>query len=324
MLNFSLLFLGLFLLWFGAEQITRSALKIAKALALSEGFVGLTILAIGTGFPEIIISLTGALQNLQGANNDPIIIGNIVGSCIGNLAFILGLTGLLKVLRLRKTAVFFDSVILILSTGIFYLVAKDGVIGRQDGLVFILFYVVYLAFLNRRNLNDQLSRVKSKAKQKINQLTKRRKLKVIYFIQLALGLFLLAKASEIVLARGTLIAQDLGVNEMLVGILLVGLGSSLPELAVSINAATKGSISMSLNNLIGSNILNIFLALGVSASISSWEISRSVVQFDLPYLLFTTIIAVLFLLSRGKLQRRESILMIALYVIYIILKAMGF
>jgi len=324
MLNFALLFLALFLLWFGAEMITKAAIKIAKALALSEGFVGLTILAIGTGFPEIIISVTGAIQNLQGANNSEIIIGNIIGSCMSNLALILGLSGLLRIIRLRKNAVFFDAVILILSTSVFYLTARDSFISREDGLVFVLFYVVYLIFLNRRNLKDQLKKVKHKAKRKFNRVTKRKKLKLIFFIQLLFGLFILAKSSEMVLNYGSIIAEQVGVNEMLVGILLIGLGSSLPELAVSINAASKGSISLSLNNLIGSNILDIFLALGVSSSIHGWEVSRSVVQFDLPYLLFTTIVAVLFLFSRSKLQRNESLLMISLYLIYVILKAMGF
>jgi cation:H+ antiporter len=324
MLNFALLFLALFLLWFGADMITKAAIKIAKALALSEGFVGLTILAIGTGFPEIIISVTGAVQNLQGANNNAIIIGNIIGSCMSNLALILGLSGLLRVIRLKKNAVFFDAVILILSTSVFYLTARDGFISREDGLVFVLFYVVYLIFLNRRNLNSQLKQVKSKAKRKINKITKRKKVKFIFFLQLIFGLAILAKSSEMVLDYGSIIAAQMGINEMLVGILLIGLGSSLPELAVSINAASKGSVSLSLNNLIGSNILDIFLALGVSSSIHGWEVSRNVVQFDLPYLLFTTIVAVLFLFSRNKLQRNESILMISLYLIYVILKAMGF
>ena len=324
MLNWLLFLTGLFLLWFGADLITRAALKIAKALSLSEGFIGLTILAIGTGFPEIIISVTGAMQNLQGVDNSQIIVGNIIGSCMSNLALILGLSGLLRIIRLHKTSVFFDSLVLVLSTGIFYLVAKDGLISREDGLVFILFYLIYLVFLNRRNLQGQLKKAKRQLKRKTSRAIRRRKPKLVHFIQLIIGLLILTKASSLVLERGTLIASQLGVNEMLVGILLIGLGSSLPELAVSINAASKGSIALSLNNLIGSNILDIFLALGVSSTISSWEISRSVVQFDLPYLLFTSVIAVLFLFSKNKLQRNESILMIALYVIYVILKAMGF
>jgi cation:H+ antiporter len=109
-----------------------------------------------------------------------------------------------------------------------------------------------------------------------------------------------------------------------VGILLVGLGSSLPELMVSLNAALKGSMALSLNNLIGSNILNVFLALGVSSTITTWEVDRQVVQFDIPYLLFTSIVAVLFLLSKNKFERNESLLMMALYTIFIVLKISGF
>jgi len=127
-----------------------------------------------------------------------------------------------------------------------------------------------------------------------------------------------------VLDSGVILAEKLNINEMLVGILLVGLGSSLPELMVSLNAALKGSMALSLNNLIGSNILNVFLALGVSSTITTWEVDRQVVQFDIPYLLFTSIVAVLFLLSKNKFERNESLLMMALYTIFIVLKISGF
>ena len=324
MLNVIVFILALLALWVAAEIITGAAVKIARSLALSEGFIGLTILAIGTGFPEIIISVTGAVQERHGLDSGGIVIGNIIGSCMGNLAFILGLAGLLKVIRINKESVFLDSIVLIMSTGIFYLTAKDGLISREDGLVFILFYLVYMIFLNRRNLNFQMNKLKRSAKKKINKITKKRKIKFINFLQLLLGLFILTKSSSLVLSHGLLIANDFGINEILVGILLVGLGSSLPELAVSLNAAAKGSVALSLNNLIGSNILNILLALGVSSTINSWEVPRGVVEFDLSYLLFTTIVSVLFLFTRNKLQKNESILMISLYVIYIILKAMGF
>lgn len=321
MSNFALFFIALFLLWLGAETVTRAAIKIAKSLALSEGFIGLTIVAIGTSFPEIIIAVTGAIRQLNGIDSSQIVIGNVIGSSMANLALILGIVGLLQVIKLRKTELLLDMLMLVMSTTIFYFLGQDGIINQQDGILLILFYLIYLLFLNRQNLKKQSllckknKKIKTKKIQKINYLS---------FFQLILGLVILFKASQMVLSHGVLIAEMLGVNEMLVGILLVGLGSSLPELMVSITAMRKGSSALSLNNLIGSNILNVFLALGVSGTITSWEINRQLVLFDVPYLLFTTIIAVLFLLSKNKFERKESILMIALYVIYIILKLSGF
>ena len=255
MSNFALFFIALFLLWLGAELVTRAAIKIAKSLAMSEAFIGLTIVAIGTSFPEIIIAVTGAIRQLNGIDSSQIVIGNVIGSSMANLALILGIVGLLKVIKLQKTELLLDMLMLVVSTTIFYFLGQDGIINREDGILLILFYLVYLLFLNRQNLKKQSllckknKKIKTKKIQKINYLN---------FFQLVLGLVILCKASQMVLSHGVLIASMLGVNEMLVGILLVGLGSSLPELMVSITAMRKGSTALSLNNLIGSNILNVF------------------------------------------------------------------
>jgi cation:H+ antiporter len=319
-INFLLFILAIFLLWLGAETVTKAAIKIAKSLSLSESFIGLTIVAIGTSFPEIVISVTGAIQNLRGEETSQIVIGNVIGSGMVNLALVLGILGIFKVIKLKKTELLLDMLMLVMSTTIFYLVSLDGVIGVKDGIVLILFYLIYLLFLNRQNLKNQslLFRRKRFKKKKL------KKVKLAHLMQLVFGLIILSKASQMVLNTGIIIAEKMNINEMLVGILLVGLGSSLPELMVSVNAVLKGSTVLSLNNLIGSNILNVFLALGLSSTISTWEVSRQVVRFDIPYLLFTSIVAVLFLLSKNKFERNESLLMIALYSIFIILKISGF
>ena len=316
MLNVIYFIAALIALWFGAELITKAAIKIAKSLALSEGFVGLTILAIGTDFPEIVVAVTGAIQKLQGKDTSEIIIGNVVGSCMSQITLVVGIAGLLHVMRFKKDSIFFDAFVLISSTVLFYITAMDGVISRRDGLVYVLLYVLYLLFLNRRNLKEQLKNKRSKKS--------RKKVKFIYFVQLVIGLALIAKSSEVVLEEGTLLAAQFGISEMMVGILLIGLGTSLPELVVSINAALKGATALSVSNLIGSNIVDILLALGGSAAVASWEIDRAMVQFDIPYLTFSTVIVVLFILSKNKLQRNESLLILSLYAIFIALKVMGF
>ncbi|HPA61984.1 MAG TPA: calcium/sodium antiporter [Candidatus Woesebacteria bacterium] len=320
MIDFLIFILAIFLLWLGAESVTKAAIKIAKTLSLSESFIGLTIVAIGTSFPEIVISITGAVQNLRGEETSQIVLGNVIGSGMANLALILGILGIFKVIKLKKNELLLDMLMLVLSTTILYLVSLDGLITIQDGVLLILFYLIYLLFLNRQNLRKQTILFKKKQFKK----KKLKKIKLAHLVQLALGLIILTKASQMVLDSGVILAEKLNINEMLVGILLVGLGSSLPELMVSLNAALKGSMALSLNNLIGSNILNVFLALGVSSTITTWEVDRQVVQFDIPYLLFTSIVAVLFLLSKNKFERNESLLMMALYTIFIVLKISGF
>jgi cation:H+ antiporter len=320
MIDFLIFILAIFLLWLGAESVTKAAIKIAKTLSLSESFIGLTIVAIGTSFPEIVISITGAVQNLRGEETSQIVLGNVIGSGMANLALILGILGIFNVIKLKKNELLLDMLMLVLSTTILYLVSLDGLITIQDGVLLILFYLIYLLFLNRQNLRKQTILFKKKQFKK----KKLKKIKLAHLVQLALGLIILTKASQMVLDSGVILAEKLNINEMLVGILLVGLGSSLPELMVSLNAALKGSMALSLNNLIGSNILNVFLALGVSSTITTWEVDRQVVQFDIPYLLFTSIVAVLFLLSKNKFERNESLLMMALYTIFIVLKISGF
>ena len=124
--------------------------------------------------------------------------------------------------------------------------------------------------------------------------------------------------------NGANIATELGVSQMIVGVILIGLGTSLPELVVSISALIKGANGLSVGNLIGSNLIDIAIALGGSAMISGWQIERSIATFDLAYLLFTSVVVVLFLLTKGTLERKESFLIMSLYIIYISLKALGF
>lgn len=317
-LNFLILFAALGFLWLGADLITKSALKIAKALALSEGFVGMTIVALGTSFPEITMAITGAIQKLNGQGDpSPIILGNIIGSSINQLTLVISIAGLLKVMNFHKNKVFLDSVFSVGAIAIFSVIVRDGLVSRFEGSLCLLFYVLYLLFLGRRNFMEQLqSRIKRKFF--------RRKVAWQDLLQLFVGLVVVAKASSVVLAKGVTLSSELGVSEATVGILILGFGSSLPELIVSINAAMRGAVALSVTNLVGSSVVNVFLALGSGALISSWNVDRRLVQFDIPYLLFSVIIVVLFILTKNKLQRNESLLILSLYLIYFSLKIMGF
>lgn len=317
LIDLLILFASLIFLWLGADLITKAALRIAKSLGISEGFVGLTIVALGTSFPEITMSINGALQKLVGqSDTSSIVLGNLIGSSLNQLTLVIAVAGLLRVMNFHKNKVFFDSVFAVAAITAFYVVIQDGFVSRQEGLVLLLFYVLYLLFLSRRNFMQQLQ---SKVKKKLL----RRKIYWLDLLRLFLGIVILGQASSVVLARGVLLASQLGVSETTVGILILGFGASLPELIVSINAAMRGALSLSVNNLVGSSVVNVFLALGSGALISGWNVDRHLVQFDLPYLLFSVIVVVLFILTKNKLQKNESILILSLYLIYVSLKVMG-
>ena len=137
------------------------------------------------------------------------------------------------------------------------------------------------------------------------------------------GLIIIFQSSTWVITTGVDLAIQFGINQIVIGAILVGIGTSLPELVVSMNALSKGAKNLAISNLVGSNVVDILLALGLGATISSWKVDRHVALFDLPFLLFTMVIVVLFMLSRRKLERKESLLMIALYVVYVSLKLIG-
>jgi cation:H+ antiporter len=318
LINFLILFAALGFLWIGADLITKSALKISKSLGLSEGFIGLTIVALGTSFPEITMAVTGAIQKLAG-QGDPssIVLGDIIGSSINQLTLVIAAAGLLRVMNFHKNKIFYDSIFAVGAITVFYVIAQDGLITRSEGLLCLLFYVLYLLFVGRRNFIEQLQ---DKAKRKFAS----KKIAWMDILRLLLGLAVIAKSSSIVLAKGIILSSEMGVSEATVGILVLGFGSSLPELIVSINAALRGALALSISNVMGSIVVNVFLALGASSLISPWNVERRLVQFDIPYLLFSVVIVVLFILTKNKLQRNESMLILFLYTIYISLKVMGF
>ncbi len=305
--------LGLAGLWLGAELITKSALGISRRFNLSESFIGLVVISLGTSLPEIMVTLAGAIEKAPNVNTTEIVMGNIIGSNLGNMAFILGLTGLLGgTIKLSQTAVRSQGLALVFSVLMFLAFASDGRISQFEGLILVAAYIVYFFFTKATN-SVTVTVPKAKKKHGFGKL----------LLQLLIGLVVIAQASDWVINAGIELAIELGISQLLIGVILVGIGTSLPELVVSVTAFFKGAKELSVGNLLGSNIVNTLFALGLGAILSSWEIDRKTATFDLPYLLFVMVVAVLFMFSRKKLERRESLLMIALYAVYVSLKLIG-
>jgi len=309
-----LFILGLAGLWVGSELITSAATKLAKRIGLSETFIGLTVLAIGTDFPEIMVAITGAIEQLHGGETTGLVVGNIVGSNMGQIALVLGIAGLLKTFKMEKDEVMKNGIALVASAALLFLMAMDGYISRTDGLILLGVYGVYFFSLQRET---KISKFKGKVR-------RFRKDSLFTVAKLLVGLIVIFFASEAVVHNGTEIAHSLNISQMIVGVIFIGLGTSLPELVVSISAVIKGSNGLSIGNLIGSNLIDVAIALGGSAVISGWQVDRSIATFDLAYLLFTSVVVVLFLLTKETLEKKESALMLSLYIVYLILKLLGF
>lgn len=305
--------LGLVGLWLGSEFITRGSLGLSRRLGWSEGFVGLVILSLGTDLPEIVVSVTGALQKKQGIDTSGIVVGNVIGSNMSQMVLVFGLVGLFGgVMKISKREGWSQGISLILATVMLMVVGNDGLVSQKEGWLMLLAFVFYFLFVSQLN-----SHSKSKKKKK-KQLSL---VKILGFLIIGLGVIF--QASEWVIGHGLELAIQLGVNQLVVGAILVGIGTSLPELVVSMNALAKGARELSVGNLVGSNVVDILLALGLGATISPWNVDRQVAMFDLPFLLLSMVIVVLFMLSRKKLDRKESVLMLALYAVYVSLKLIG-
>lgn len=265
-LNVVYLVIGLLLILWGANALTDGASAIAKKWGVSDLIIGLTIVAFGTSAPELAISIISAING-----NSGLAIGNVVGSNIFNVLVIIGVTAMFSPIRIEKNIMTNEipfvilSAIVLLAIGNSPYLNKGGIfeINRTDGILLLCFFLIFLRYT--------FSQVKKGAETEVpekTEVTKPKELKVWKsFMMVILGLCALVFGGDRFVEGASGIAAGLGVNDAIIGLTIVAAGTSLPELATSVTAALKGKTSMALGNVIGSNIYNIFLVLGCSATI---------------------------------------------------------
>ncbi len=305
MLAFFLLCLGLVGLWFGTELTVRAALRIAEARGLSQAFIGLTILAIGTDVPEIVMSVMAAIGKLNGTDASGVVIGSAVGSCLGQIGLVLGLAGLAGYLSLSRHRIWNDGVMLLGSVLLLGLVAIDGQITGVEGAILLTVYGVYAITLVRREHRSDKLPIESRRKR-------------IDAAQCALGLALVAGFAHLVLSQSLHLAVTWGLGQTLVGLLMVGVGTSLPELALSITAVRKKAGALSVGNIVGSNIFDLLIPPGVAAMIAGVNIpSPGLLSRDLLALFILSFAALFFFTKKKGLQRWEAATLLLAYIAYI-------
>ncbi len=300
--------IGIVLVILGADWLTKGASGIARRFGISELVIGLTIVALGTSLPEFVISLGAALKGSSGIS-----LGNIIGSNIFNGLFILGVAALIapihfsaKMLSREIPFNMLATVALILVSGdILYGEADGGFITRNGGLLLLCFLMIFIRYTFSITNDDEES--EGDAPITIG--------KALLFI--VAGLAGLIFGGNLFVDGATEIARVCGLSEAIIGITIVSAGSSLPELAVSVNAARKGNVGIALGNVLGSSILNIFFILGCSATITP----ISLVGFspiDYYVLLFSSLLIYMVTKFGGKavITRMEGVLLIAVYIAY--------
>lgn len=313
MIELILLLVGLLGLWGGTEMVIKGAMNIADYYKLSQMFVGITILAIGTDLPEMFVAVDAALQKKYAlVDTSGLIMGNALGSSMSQITLILGIAALFGTLTYLRKSLYADGLMILFSIVIVFILGYDGIISRKEGLIMILVYLIYYTRLFQQE----------KVLSKVNEVKFNGRLwwNVVLLI---VGLFVVAFASKLVVENGVKLAVALNMRQSLVGILFIGLGTSLPELALSINAAVKKANNLSVGNLIGSNIFDLLMPVGLGASIAGLEFNRNLILIDVPILLVVTLTALIFFHRQRGLRRNEGIVMIAMFLIYAIAKISG-
>ena len=312
-MNYILLIVGFLLLIKGADIFVGGASAIAKKLGIPPVIVGLTIVSIGTSAPELAVSI---ISSLQGSNE--IAMGNVIGSNLFNTLVVLGVTTIVLPLIIKKDTIKVDFMINILVTFLLFILTfgkifnNDNIISRIDGLILVAICVIYMIFLIIKSKKTNISKISEDEK------NIRMAKKIIAVVLGAVGIVL---GGKLVVDSATNIAYSLGMSEKLVGLTIVAMGTSLPELVTSVVAATKGENDIALGNVLGSNIFNILLILGVSSAITPIPVAQNLIV-DFIFLLCVSIfIFALIIFSKGKekkLTRIEGVVLVVLYIGYII------
>lgn len=311
LLDFILLIVGFAMLIVGADFFVEGSSNIAKALRIPSLIIGLTLVSIGTSLPETSVSLNSAINGMNDMS-----IGNVVGSDIFNTLFILGVSALIIPLLIDSDMRKFDIPIMFLTYGafiVFCFVITPYVIDGWEGVILIALFAAYLAFLIFRAIKSHPEMMKSD-----DAAENRKKKKPLWLsvILVVAGLAGIIFGGDFVVGSASSIAVGIGMSEALVGLTIVAVGTSLPELVTSIVAAVKKENDIAVGNLVGSNIYNILFVLGLSASINPLAVGEGTL-FDTLVMLGSGLTLMLIALFSKKVNKWSGVLMFLMYAGYL-------
>lgn len=294
---------GLILLVGGAEWLVRAAVAIAHALRIPPGIVGLTMVAAGTSLPELFVSLSAALRGAP-----DLATGNVVGSNIYNIALILGLSAVIRPLLTDRPTIRFDWPVVLLAALALWGLGADGHLGRLDGALLLSGHLAYVAWLIRRARLDRTPEEEGAAFGLAGAA-----------LGALLGLVALTVGSRLFIDGATTIAEALGISQRVIGLTIVGFGTSAPELATSLVAAWRGQNDIAIGNVLGSNIFNILLILGLSALVIPLPVHPGLLASDIPWMIGVTLLLLPMLLTGRRVVRAEGFLLLAVALTYTLL-----
>lgn len=311
-MSYVLLVIGFIILIKGADFFVDGASSIAKIAKMPTLLIGLTIVAFGTSAPEAAVSINAALK---GSNY--IAIGNIIGSNIFNLLVAVGLSAMIRPIKVQKTTIIKEYPLSIYSVALLIILSLDNLFAgndanlltRGDGLILLLGFGVFMFYL------IEMAVLSKEADDEVEEIVKLPLSKSIIFS--ILGLVGIVFGGDMVVKSATDIALHVGMSETLVGLTIVAVGTSLPELVTSVTAARKGESDIAIGNIIGSGLFNIFFVLGVSATIHPIAVSSKLI-FDFIILAIVTVISHVFAYSKKEVDKKEGFALTAMYIAYMV------
>ncbi len=303
---------GLLLLIISGKYLVQGGVSVAKHFRISTLIVGLTVVAFGTSAPELIVSINAAISG-----NPEIAFGNVVGSNIVNIAFILAATAIIIPIPVNKTLVKFDWPVMMFASVLLYVFILDDKLGFYEGLflfVSLVSYIVYMILNSRKDpaLDEEVEHIKQMGLG----------LSILIILASSLGL---AFGADFMVEGASQIASSLGVSKRVISLTIVAVGTSAPELTASIIAAFKKEPDIAIGNVIGSNIFNIFWVLGISSMISAISIDHIAFSFDIICMLIVSVLLFLFIFpfKTVYLNRIEGMLLLVTYITYITMLLLG-
>ncbi|MDX1567715.1 MAG: calcium/sodium antiporter [Longimicrobiales bacterium] len=301
--------LGAGLLYLGAEWLVKGAARLANSLGISPIVVGLTVVSLGTSAPEMVVCVLAALEG-----GGDLAIGNVLGSNLANLGLILGLAAVLSPLKLASRVVAREVPIMLVVTLLVFPLVFDLRLGRFDGAILLAVLTLYLVFIGWTAEEEEivLEEYEDFTEEAIED--DRRAKPVRDFGQLVVGAAGVVFGGNLVVENARQIALDMGVSELVIGLTVVAIGTSLPELATSVVATVRKESDIAVGNIIGSNIFNLAAVLGLTSAIAPIDVSPSVLRVELPAVLAVSVLILFIALSSREIHRWEGGVLLASYV----------
>lgn len=312
--NVFLFLCGFAVLIFGSSCLIQSSVKLSYIFKLTPLFIGLVIVAFGTSAPEAGISIVAAIKGYK-----EIALGNIIGSCIANIGLALGFCSFLFPLTVNKNIFKRELPIMLLATGLVWFLARDLVLSRIDGFILLFFFAIFLflAYKGAKSHSLELSELRNLADFRFKKIFKRTNSKFAIIILAIFSLCLIVLGANLMVRSGVSLAKIFGISPWVIAITVFAVGSSLPELAASLTASFKKIPSISVGNIVGSNIFNILFILGMVPLIRPINIAPSVLRFEFPMLFLFSASLFAVMRRKYKITRKEGLMLFLGYLAFI-------